>query len=302
MSRKKENNRTVIDSSKNRRPYGAKLTLLIEDDREFKIDAECSLLVSPNIIIRIKPANDATYLTKRCWDVYVEGFATAGEAEKCGLKVALGLLWGAFQNKFSARLLYHTPLPCVVYDRTASKGLTFSGHCTCLLSYAVKNIVKPLDEIVSSKNDLDQRLLVAIEIFTGAKMQTTERSKFVNLVSAIEPLAFQQKYENSELHSLISDFKSKLDLSDIEPSIKVSLKGRIEQLKVESVSKAIRRIIKEKLPNDKYSLEVIEEAYGLRSKILHEGSTDADLQQKSNEVENVIRLLIEKSVKDTLDL
>jgi hypothetical protein len=301
MARKKENNRVVINTSERRRPYGAKLTLLLEDDRDFKIDAECTLLVTPEIIIRIKPANEHIYMSKSCWDVYIEGFATAGEAEKCGLKVALGFLWGAFKNKYSARLLYHTPLPCVVYDRTASKGLSFSGHCTVSMSYAVNNIIKPLDEIISSNNEFEQRLLIAIEIFTAAKLETTERSKFVNLVSAIEPLASQEKYDDEGLNKLLQDFKSQMKLLSLESSVKDSLIGRIEQLKTESVSKAIRRVIKEKLPNDQSSLQIIEEAYGLRSRILHEGATDADLQQKSEEVESVIRSLIEKCIYDTLN-
>ncbi len=60
-------------------------------------------------------------------------------------------------------------------------------------------------------------------------------------------------------------------------------------------------MIKEKLPDDKESLEIIEEAYGLRSKILHEGATDADLQKKGNEVERVIKSIIEKHVDELLN-
>jgi hypothetical protein len=300
MARKRENNRIVIHTSERRRPYGAKLTLLLEDDRDFKIDGECTLLITPEIVIRIKPANEHFYMNKSCWDVYIDGFSTAGEAEKCGLKVALGFLWGAFKNKYSARLLYHTPLPCVVYDRTVSKGLSLSAHCTVSMSYGVKNIIKPLDEIISSKNEFDQRLLIAIEIFTAAKLETTERSKFVNLVSSIEPLAAQKKYEDDELLKLLKDFKSQIKSLSLESSIRDSLIGRIDHLKTESVSKAIRRVIKEKLPNDQSSLEIIEEAYGLRSRILHEGATDADLQQKSIEVESVIRSLIEQFIHDAL--
>jgi len=301
MSRKKENNRIVIRTSIIRRPYGAKLTLLLEDNRKFKIDAECSLLVSPEIIINIKPSNALPYLDASCWDICVDGFATAGEAELYGLKVAFGFLWGAVRSQYSARLIYHTPLPCIVYDRNKSSGMSMSASSTVSMEYGIKNVIKPLDEIISSKKELDHRLLVAVEIFTSAKLETTERSKFVGLISAIEPLAFQEKYKDPELDSLIKNFKSQIDLSSLDQPLKDSLKGRIDQLKVESVSKAIRRMIKEKLPGDNDSLQIIEEAYGLRSKILHEGATDADLQQKSQEVEGVIKILIEKYVQDLIN-
>jgi hypothetical protein len=51
-----------------------------------------------------------------------------------------------------------------------------------------------------------------------------------------------------------------MKLLSLESSVKDSLIGRIDQLKTESVSKAIRRVIKEKLPDDQSSLQIIEEA------------------------------------------
>ena len=297
MARKKENGRDIINISVKRRPYGVKLTLLIEDNRVFRINGECSLLVSPEVILTIKPVNKG--FNGNRWDVHVDGFATAGEAENFGLKVAFGFLWSAVKSRYSARLIYNTPLPCIVYDRTRTNGI--SCHATASVLYGISSIIDPLDQIVSSNKNVDQRLLVAIEIFTSAKLETTERSKFVGLVSALEPLAEQEKYEDKELKCLIDDFKAQLKSSTIEQSIKDSLDGRIGQLKVESVSKAIRRMVKAKLPGDKKSLEVIEEAYSLRSKILHEGATDADLQQKGNEVEQVIKSIIEKYVDEFLN-
>ncbi len=301
MVRKKENNRKIITTSPNRRPYGAKLTLLLEDHMNFKIDGECSLIVSPEVILEIKLADKRPYIKGSCWDICVYGFATAGEAENFGLKVALGFLWVAVKSQYSARLIYHTPLPCAIYDRTKSVGMTVSAFATVSMAYSIKNVVEPLDEIISSNKTLDQRLLVAVEIFTSAKLETTERSKFVGLVSAVEPLAKQEKYKDPELETLITDFKSQIELSSLDQPLKDSLKGRIDQLRIESVSRAIRRLVKDKLPGDKESLEIIEEAYGLRSKILHEGATDADLQQKSHEVEQVIKVLIEKYIDDFIN-
>jgi len=60
----------------------------------------------------------------------------------------------------------------------------------------------------------------------------------------------------------------------------------------------LKKMVKTKLPNDSKSLEIITNAYGLRSKILHEGATDVDLDQKAIEVENVIKNLIQLSIEE----
>ena len=299
MSYKKENERDVIANSVKRRPYGVKLTLLIEDNRILRIDGECCLLISPELILTIKPKNMGT--KGNLFEVQIDGFSTAGEAEKFGLKVAFGFLWFAVKSQYSARLIYHTPLPCSVYDRSSIEGTSFKVYATASVLYPVESIIEPLDQIIMSNKNIDQRLLIAIELFTSAKLETTERSKFIGLVSALEPLAKQEKYEDEELKKLIKNFKQQIKSSNLDQQLKNSLDGRIDQLKLESVSKAIRRMVKEKLPGDNESIKIIENAYGLRSKILHEGATDADLQQKSNEVERVIKFIIEKHINEFLD-
>jgi len=298
--KKKEPERTTIITSPNRRPYGAKLTLLLEKYTNFHIYGECTLLVKPDIILRIEPKK-LRYQEEESWEIYVEGFSTAGEAEQFGLKVALGFLWTAVQGHYSARLLYQTPLPCFVYDRTRSMGPFMSAFGTVSQTKGIADIVDPLDQIISSRKDIDPRLLVALEIFVASRLETTERARFLGIASSIEPIAVQEKYEDENLVSLISEFKTKLNDSDISQNIKDSLQGRIDQLRVESVSKAIKRLINKSLPDNPDALEIIEEAYGLRSKILHEGSTDADLQQKSQKVEEVIRKIFEKYISDYLN-
>lgn len=301
MARKKESNKIVIAKSPNRRPYGAKLCFLVEDHIDFSLHAETSLIIASDIIIKIKPSKNETNPGFHKWELFVDAFSTAGEAEGFGLKVAFGLLWSAVKHGYAARLIYSTPLPCIVYDRTpkpGSTGLYASTTATLNFTYKVEGLTVPLDEILSITHPLNPNLLVAIELFTSAKLETTERSKFVSLVSAIEPLAKQFKYEDEALTGLIKEFKLQAKNSQISPKIKDSIIGRLDQLKIESVSQAIRRLIKDRLPEDQESLDIIEEAYSLRSKILHEGATDADLSLKSHEVETVLKKLISEYVAD----
>jgi len=50
-------------------------------------------------------------------------------------------------------------------------------------------------------------------------------------------------------------------------------------------------MVRDRLPEDPAAADVIKDAYAVRSKILHEGTTDADLGAKAQAVENVIRRL-----------
>jgi hypothetical protein len=76
--------------------------------------------------------------------------------------------------------------------------------------------------------------------------------------------------------------------------------GRVDSLNTESISSAIRRLVEDTIPNDREALEVIKEAYSLRSRILHNGSTDADLNERSRDVEAVIRRIIASKAALTL--
>lgn len=295
--RQRDTERHIIESSPNRRPYGAKLTLLLEEHTNFNISGECTCLVTPEIHLRIKPKN-LRHVNENGWDIFAEGFSTAGEAEEVGLKVARGFLWTAIQGGCSARLIYHTPLPCGVYDRTQSKGTVLSLSGTATLNKGIANIVGPLDNVISSNNKVDSRLLVALEIFAAARLQTTERARFVGIVSAIEPIAVQRKYEDDKLAALLANFKEQLNSSDLDQSLITSLCGRIDQLRRESVSRAIECLVRDSLPDDAEALATIKDAYSLRSKILHEGSTDADLQEKSREAEEIIRKIFELKISE----
>lgn len=300
MARKKINNKMVICEQKNRRPYGVKLYLETPKHNKFYIDGECSLILSSDVIVALKPIKGKIHEHGVKWEIVVDGFATAGEAESFGLKVALAFTWSSINVGISNRLIYKTPLPCKVYDRTAPyrSGMSSSGVISILTPLEL--IIAPIDKIVKSKKSMDPLLLIATEIFSAASLETTERSKFVSLVSSIEPLAKQEKYKSEDLDTLVENFREQIGSSSLAEPLRNSLQGRIEQLKTESVSSAIRRLIKDKFPDNKEYLEIIEEAYGIRSNILHNGLTDPDLQYKTIKVTKIIKELIGIFVEEYL--
>jgi len=286
MSKKKPEPRQIIDESPNRRPYGSKVGIILDNGYQLRFQGEACLLVDDKSIVGILPSID----NPQKFDVYLEGFATACEAQQKGLKLSLALLWAAISTKASLRLDYHTPRPCMVYDRIQESGsrcMTSLSRTVAMDSSLMVDIVK---EIFSANIDVDEKLLVSMELFASAGLETTERARFVGLVSSLEPLAQSEAYDHPELTELVDSFVSKLEENtSIPENIKSSVKGRINELKKESISQAIKRRVKENFPENPDAVSTVEEAYNIRSKILHQGAFDADLEQKSNEIEDIIR-------------
>lgn len=300
MRKKREHERNVIVNSPNRRPYGARLALLLEESTKIRIDGECVLLTAPSYILKLTPntrePNRLRLPNHQCFNIYAEGFSTAGEAEQAGLKVALAFMWAAVAGQYSARLLYSTPLPCSVYDRTTGSGLSLSGWAHGELLRSLGNVIDPVDQILSSTGAADPKLLIALEVFASARLETTERARFVGMVSSLEPLVEQRAYDDPLISALLSSFQDQLLSSQVSSQVKKLINAKIPSLKIESISGAIRRFVTEILPEDPTAADIIEEAYNLRSRILHDGSTDADLGQKSTEVDDVIRRLLRQIV------
>ncbi len=300
MSKKKPEPRQIIDESPKRRPYGGKVGIILNVGDKLPFQGEACLLVDDKSIVRILPSQDVSQLgseKSQKLDVYVEGFATAGEAEQKGLKLSLALLWAAVSRKHPLRLDYHTPRPCMVYDRTQESG---SGCMVTASATVVMNssrMVELVNQIFSANIDVDEKLLVSMELFASARAETTERTRFVGLVSSLEPLAQQEAYEISELKELVESFVDQLNTTSIPEDIKSSLRGRINELKQESVSRAIRRLVKDHFPENPDAVSTVKEAYKIRSKILHDGAFDADLEQKSNEIEDIIRQIYSRILK-----
>jgi len=83
----------------------------------------------------------------------------------------------------------------------------------------------------------------------------------------------------------------------IDSAVKASLRGRLAYLKSESIRGALKRLVQERLPNSSAAWNVVDEAYALRSEIVHTGKPsdlDTDIQEKSKDLEDVVMDLYRK--------
>lgn len=254
-------------------------------------EAIVQLELSPN-----QPLGPLKHLTS--YTANIEGFATAGEAEARGLKLSLALLWSAITRDFTMRLNYHTPLPCVVYDRTQSGGgISLRAYGTVYFPATATDLAELMGEVLTTSIPVDRQLLLSMEIFAAAKLEISDRAKFLGLVSSLEPLAAQANYPDSVLR-LVDGFRAQVrstDLANVSQEeasrIKTLLDGRLKDLERESIRQALLRTIREVFPGDNDSLKTIDDAYALRSKMLHEGTTGPYLDRKTHAVETILRRL-----------
>jgi hypothetical protein len=238
--------RTYIAEKPNRTPYGARIDFLLGSDAELELEGPLCLLINKPQIITIeildtKPHEQALLL-KRI-RTRIEGFASAGEAEQQGLQLASALLWLAVSKHISMRLEYHTPLPSIVYDRNRSGGISVSADVRAYRKVKTGDLAILLNQGLSPKKIPIDNLLLSMELFTAAQQESTERARYIAIVSALEPLAVASDL-GYEVDALVKDFAKQLQSNETIPEqVKKSLNGRLQQLRKESIAQAIARVV-----------------------------------------------------------
>lgn len=102
----------------------------------------------------------------------------------------------------------------------------------------------------------------------------------------------------------IKDCVAQLRTSTTVPSaLKASLEGRLQQLRNESIRQALRRLALETLPSQPDVAQAIDDAYALRSQIIHSGvpaDLDIDLERESREVSTIIKAMYASILKTSV--
>jgi hypothetical protein len=131
-----------------------------------------------------------------------------------------------------------------------------------------------------------------MEIFSGARLEASDRAKFLAIVSALEPLAGERPL-GADVDQLVDVYLEELkEASGLTSNVRSSLEGRVNQLRKESIRQALRRLVRDALPERPEAVELIDNAYALRSQIVHSGrpgDLDVDLERESRRVSNIIR-------------
>lgn len=278
-----------------RRKYGARLTFQVQRPEDIGNLENFTLLLDDGTIATIEPGRSLSWESGKYYNIEIVGFPTATDAESAGMCMAQSLLLAAVSLNFGLRLTYHSHEPPTIFDRTVSPGMSMWGE---LSSTFPQEVV--LNELAQASQVplKDRRLLLSMELFVAAALESNDRAKFVMAVSALEPLAVQESL-GSEVVAVVDRLAAQLESETTIPSdIRDSLRGRLLQLKQESVRQALKRLCRTWVPNDSTAWRTLDEAYGLRSELLHEGrpnDLDILLAEKTRIVSNLLRRIYQQA-------
>ena len=298
MTKAPKEERLIILSGDARRKYSARILFAVERSSYMgEIDQVTMLLANgKNATLTRRERGSCGELNAQYF-IDIEGFSTAAEAERAGMIIAQSVLISAVSLNFGLRLLYETHEPPSVRDRTSSRGggLSLGASLTSYGGWSSEAITSEL--IDTMKYEMrDRRTILALELYTSASLEYNSRARFLTAVSAFEPLAYQKDL-GPEVETFVTKVCKDLDLDrSIPEELRPSLKGRISQLKRESVRQALLRLCSKWFPGDSQAKNSIESVYQLRSEILHEGrpaDLDVDLDYEYKTAASYLRRIFQ---------
>lgn len=294
--------RQELHDKRNVYSWATKVDFMLNNVGGFKdiANSNMSLLWNPDYILTLEPRKLHPLLETNGTTGYrltISATDTASKAEAIGIKLAYALLRVAIDKNWGMALSWpDSPLPCRVIDRTVSIGPTFQGFGSVTRHVAVTDFVQALDESFSHHSEVPYSLFLSMELCASSRFENNSRSKLIMLVSAFEALA-KQRDLSTELETTVKNLKSVVQESNIEDDgIKSSLLGQIENLKRESVRRAVRRLLAEAELSDN-DCKFVDKAYQVRSKIVHEGHRVPELDAMNARLDSLLRVVYH-SMKD----
>ena len=281
--------RKLILARDQRRKYGSRLTIQVLRPEDIGGLENVTLLLANGSLATIRPEHVAHWEGGKQYAIDIEGFPTASEAEVAGMQVAQALLLCAVSLNFGLRLSYHSHEPPTVFDRTVSLGLRI--HATLLQSWPSDVVVNEIAKAIDAPLK-DRKLLLSMELFVAAALESNDRARFVMAVSALEPLASQQSM-GPDVIKAVDALCDQLDAdTSVSTEHRKTVRERLVQLKRESVRQSLKRLCARWFPSDALAWSHIDRAYGLRSELLHEGrlsDRDVLLNEETDVISRYLR-------------
>lgn len=292
MSKQKspQEERTIIVGHPDKRPYGVRVRIHLQTSGALGYIEEACVSLNSGAFLSFAPARAAPWEGGKKYVITLEGFATAAAAESAGRRLVQALLWMAVSTDAPLRLEYLSYEPAAVFERNRSTGMTCEAYADT--GFSPQIVLGELQDAYALFPEPDGKLLLSMEIFCSARLDLSQRTVFLTVVSALEPLA-QEAPLGEGVTDFVSDCVAKLkSVNTISADIKESLAGRLRQLRQESIRQALKRLAREILPNQPEAADLVDDAYALRSQLIHTGvpaDLDIDLERESRVVSRVIR-------------
>lgn len=302
MTKKKATDeRTTILGQPHKRPYGARVKFHLQHSGAIGDAEEVCVSLSSGAFLSIAPARIAPWEGGKKYEVLLEGFPTAASAEAAGKRLVQALLWMAISTNAPLRLEYLSYEPAAVYERNRSAGATMVGYGQ--VGFRAEVPLGVLQDAFAQLPEPNEKLLLSMEVFSAAGLEISQRATFLSVVSALEPLAAQVKLGDNVsqfVDACVSELKER---NEITGKLRASLIGRLHHLREESVRQALLRLVGEVFPEDLEVARIVDEAYALRSELIHNGTPsdlDIDLESETRVISKCIRAIYAKMLGQPL--
>ena len=261
-TRSSTDERAVIFGKPEKRPYGARLEFQVLHVGFLGDIENATILLDSGAVATLAPVRQTSWEGGRRFEFRLEGFSTAAAAEAQGRQLSQAVLWTAISLNYGLRLSYRTQEPAAVFERLRSSGITMwgEGKRRGARTWFCNSLSPALPP-----RSLTRRCSSRWRSFLLHPSRPATVLLFSRRSRALEPFAEEQSmgqavdaFVDGCLLSLRAD-------QSISQHHRVSLEGRLHQLRRESIRQALRRFITTKLPDDPTAPDVADSAYGLRS-------------------------------------
>lgn len=150
------------------------------------------------------------------------------------------------------------------------------------------------------------QLALACDLFSSADFETSDRARFIALVTAVEALAVDRYWIAEELQAVVDGWLAGARLSSdgLENDDIARFRSRVSQLKQESITNSVRRLVNDYVPGTEGATsngDFMAECYRARSKLVH-GATDLpDLASLRDRLRKLVRSLIITVAADAVE-
>lgn len=290
--------RKIIVNRPEKRPYGVRVQFHVQTLGAIGFLEKICILLESGPYLTLSPGKTAPWEAGQRMELSLEGFSTTAAAEASGKRLVQALLWLAIKNKRALQLQYQSYEPVYVFERNRSSGIPMHSYGDSGLP--PKLVINSLHDNYLSLPEPEASLLLSMEIFAGAKLETSERATYLSMVSALEVLAKEKSYGENVDNFIQETLANLKDQTNLPSYIRDSLVGRINQLRKESIRQALKRLISEAVPEKPDAHAILDEAYGIRSQIVHNGKPDdldIDLNKKSEQLEEILISIYSNKLK-----
>ena len=141
--------------------------------------------------------------------------------------------------------------------------------------------------------DLNERDRLALELYGLSHFESSQRARFLILISCVESLSPRESRPAGSLR-LLDCLAEMVSLSGLEVGEKDSLNDVLKNARSESIGRACRKLVRVHLGEK--ALKKFQDLYDLRSGILHAGTcpVDEDIDSATFDLDRMVSALLKK--------